>query len=89
MLDLILGNVWPVLIAIVGGIAAWFGIKAKRANTKAQEAIDRAEAAEDQAAQAEYRETHTRSAVNALERELNKPMPKPAKDRSDFEKPTW
>lgn len=77
-------------LAVIGGLImaallGWFGIKAKRAESKAQEATKRAQKAEDERAQAEYRETHTREAVRAMEDALNKPLPVPKKDRSDFE----
>lgn len=84
---LIAGNLWAVAVAVAGIVAAWFGFKAKRATVRAAEATKRAEAAEDKANQAEYRETHTRDAVRAMEKELQKPLPNPKKDRSDLEEP--
>lgn len=69
--------------ALVTGLFAW---KAKRANTRADEATERAQDAERQVKEVQAVNTTQERAHAAVEKVRKKPIRKPSKKRDDFEK---
>lgn len=85
MIELLLGNIWPVISGVLLLIAGAFGLKSRYASNQAKQAEAKAVEAERQADEARTAAAAKDEAHAAIEKVRKKPLKKPAKDRSDFE----
>lgn len=79
IIALLVGNIWPVIIGVLGLLTGGVVWKVKRANTKAAEATDRAEEAERQVQEAQSVAAATERAHKAIRTSRAKDAPKPTK----------
>lgn len=80
------GSIWPWLIGVVGTLLGIALLSVKHSNKKEAEATERAEESERQVQEAQGVATATERAHAAVEKVRKKPLKKPAKNRSDFER---